>query len=118
MTAESTEDKILKGLVQVFTRGKTNYVALQIRDSTGLPPYEIPIGLAEFIKYLESCDLATLTIREMLDLGTLYFPMIENLYLKELKRRADTDPMFKDRLKTEILPRLRLKSDPDWRYNN
>jgi hypothetical protein len=89
MTAESTEDKILKGLVQVFTRGQTNYVALQIRDSTGLPPYEIPIGLAEFIKYLESCDLATLTIRELLDLGTLYFPMIENFYLKELKRRAE-----------------------------
>jgi hypothetical protein len=112
----STADKILRGLVQVFTRGHTAYATIEIHNSSGLPPYSIPLTLADFVTCLEGHDLSTLTIRELLDLGTLYFPQIEAFYVKELKRRADTDHDFKRRLKDEILPRLRLKSDPDWRY--
>ena len=116
--AMSTTDEILKGIVQVFTRGHTEYASIRIHDSSGLPPYEVSLNLANFVSYLESHDLSTLTIRELLDLGTLYFPKIENFYIKELKRRADMDPEFKSRLKDEILPRLRLKSDPNWRYQD
>lgn len=116
IAAMSTADEILKGLVQVFTRGHTEYASIKIHDSSGLPPYEVSLSLTDFIGYLESHDLSTLTIRELLDLGTLYFPKIEAFYMQELKRRADTDPEFKGRLKDEILPRLRLKSDPNWRY--
>lgn len=112
----STGDEILKGLVQVFTRGHTEYASVEVHDSSGLPPYKVSLTLVDFLTYLEGQDLSTLTIRELLDLGTLYFPKIEGFYMKELKRRADTDPDFKRRLKDEILPRLRLKSDPNWRY--
>jgi hypothetical protein len=112
----STGDEILRGLVQVFTRGHTEYASIEIHDSSGLPPYKISLTLANFVTYLEGQDLSKLAIRELLDLGILYFSKIEAFYMKELKRRADTDPDFKDRLTDELLPRLRLKSDPNSRH--
>lgn len=110
--------EFLKGIIQVITRRHTPVVQVDIRDSSGLPPYEIVVNLGMLATFISQQDLASLTTRELVDLASLYYSELKDSIDAELKRRGDENPDFKRQLTAEVLPRLRRKDDPAWRYQS
>jgi hypothetical protein len=112
----NASEELLSGIVRVFTRGRTTGVLVRIHDSSGLPPYDISINLRDLAQLLEDSDISALSIKELLDLGSLYYTPLKNALDAEFQRRAELDPDFRNRLTAELLPRLRKLDDPGWRY--
>ena len=63
-------------------------------------------------------DLSTLSVRSLVDLGTLYYSEIKEVLDNEMARRKATEPDFVKRFTAEIMPRLRDGDDPNWRYQS
>ena len=112
----SLEEKLLNGLVQVYTRGKTENILLRIRDETPIPPFDISVSRADFFEFLGMCDLSSLTLNSLIDLGSLYFKDFQEVFERELSHRKSIDPEFSKKLSKEVMPRLRKADDPTWRY--
>lgn len=114
----TTNAKLLHGLVQVFTRRTTSGVVVRISDGGPIPSFDVEISRPEFIELLKESGLSTLSIRSLVDLGTLYYSEIKEVLDKEMARRKATEPDFKKRFTKEVLPRLRDGDNPDWRYQS
>ncbi len=109
-------ERFLEGLVQVFTRSNSNQVSISIRDGLPIPPFEFSFSKDEFLEHLRNSDLSKLSIKSILDLGSLYFTEIQDALAAELASRRAADAEFGEKLSHELLPRLRMKDDPNWRY--
>ena len=114
----SIEEKFLNGLVQIYTRGKTSQVLLRIQDGLPIPPYDININQHEFFDFLRRSDLSALSVRSLVDLGSLYFNDLKDVLDSEMKRRKETQPDFSAQLTKEVMRRLRLDSDTEWRFED
>jgi hypothetical protein len=112
----SLEEKLLNGLVQVYTRGITSNVLLRIYDETPIPPFDISVSRTEFLEFLGKSDLSTLTLKSLIDLSTLYFKDFKEVFERELSQRKSVDPDFSEKLSKEVMPRLRKADDPTWRF--
>ena len=112
------EEKLLNGLVQIYTRGKTSNTTLRIHDGLPIPPYDINLNQHDFFEFLRHSDLSTLSVRSLVDLGSLYYNDLKDILDSEMKRRKETQPDFSAKLSKEVMPRLRLDSDPAWRYKD
>lgn len=112
----TAREQILEALVQVFTRSNSNSVSISVRDGLPIPAYEFTVSKDQFIGLVQTSDLGHLTIKSLLDLGSLYYKEIEEALNAEMSRRKNDDPDFGEQLTKELLPRLRMKDDPNWRY--
>jgi hypothetical protein len=114
----SVEEKLLYGLVQIYTRGKTSHTTIRIHDGLPIPPFDINLNQSEFFDFLRRNDLSSLSVRSLVDLGSLYYNDLKDVLDSEMKRRKDTQPDFGAQLTKEVMPRLRVDSDPAWRFKD
>ena len=91
-------DELVGALVQVFTRNKTNLVWISIDDGGPIPPYRLTVRCETFMELLKRSDLSKLSVKSLVDLGTLYFSELNEILAEEMARRKESDPDFSKKL--------------------